>query len=289
MAIDYSINRWVANVPRRQWQKDDDTRLVSEEAIPALIINNKALAEVHRLDLALFVIFEETALRISGSLTRLAPDSNTLNFCAQQTLDEARHLEMFQRRLKLAAVTLGKSDDTSTVTNAIMSPPLKRFIKRCYEVVDRGDFIEGLTLMNLIFEGLAFPLYTYEERYWQPIDPYLASLVRSAAADESRHVGYGAALVKNALADDGVKRKAVLALCDEATGAMTEVFDYYVRTFVSLFDAVAKKYGDVFQGAEFAPGKPIATTSYEEQVRTIQESMQREHQKLLARAGLVDG
>jgi hypothetical protein len=284
MTIDYSIDRWVAHVPRRQWLKEETRWQTAGEAIPQAILEHKALAEVHRLDLSLFVIFEEAALRVSGALTRRAPDADTLNFCAQQTLDEARHLEMFQSRLTLASEALGR---TPQPVEAIMSPPLRRFLQRTYEVVDRGDFIEGLTLMNLIFEGMAHPLYAYEERYWQPVDPFLASLVRSAFADEARHVGYGASLVRNALAGDAFKRASVKALCDEASQAMTEVFDYYVRSFVSIFDAVAKRHGDLFQGAEFAPGRPIATTPYEEQVRTIQHSMKTEHAKLLARAGLA--
>lgn len=284
MSIDYSIERWVDHVPRRQWLAEESRWCEIDETLPLAIANNRELAEVHRLDLSLFVIFEEAALRVSGALTRSAPDIDTLNFCAQQTLDEARHLEMFQRRLSLSAAAQGKP---AAPALAIMSPPLKRFLERCYEVVDRGAFVEGLTLMNLIFEGMAFPLYAYEERYWQPVDPFLGSLVRSAYADESRHVGFGAALVKAALQDDPAKRAAVKTLCRDATEAMTEVFDYYVRTFVSLFDAVAKRHGELFEGAEFAPGKTIAATPYAEQVRTIQQTMQQEHQKLLARAGLV--
>ena len=284
MTIDYSIARWVARVPRRQWRKEEDQWLHAGMAVPRVIIDHAPLREVHRLDLSLFVIFEDAALRVSGALTRSAPDADTLAFCAQQTLDEARHLEMFQQRLTLTARATGMS---AQPVQSIMSPPLRRFIERCHEVVDRGDFIEGLTLMNLIFEGMAHPLYAYEERYWQTVDPFLASLVRSAFADESRHVGYGASLVKRALADDAAKRCSVLALCRDATQAMAEVFDYYVRTFVSLFDAVAKRHGELFGSAEFMPGKGIASTSYEEQVRTIQAAMKVEHAKLLARAGLA--
>jgi hypothetical protein len=284
MTIDCSIDRWVTHVPRRQWVKEETRWESYGEAIPAAILEHKPLAEVHRLDLSLFVIFEEAALRVSGALTRRAPDSDTLNFCAQQTLDEARHLGMFQERLTASALALGRPAQPA---EAIMSPPLRRFLARVYEVVDRGDFIEGLTLMNLIFEGMAHPLYAYEERYWQPVDPFLASLVRSAFADESRHVGYGASLVRQALARDEARRESVRALCREATLAMAEVFDYYVRSFVSIFDAVAKRHGHLFRGAEFAPGRPFATTPYEEQVRTIQNSMKSEHAKLLERAGLA--
>ncbi|MEO5694371.1 MAG: ferritin-like domain-containing protein [Usitatibacter sp.] len=283
MTIDYSIDRWVTHVPRRQWVKEETRWDTCGAAIPLAIMEHKALAEVHRLDLSLFVIFEEAALRVSGALTRRAPDADTLNFCAQQTLDEARHLEMFQERLAMASHALGR---TPQPVEAIMSPPLRRFLARVYEVVDRGDFIEGLTLMNLIFEGMAHPLYAYEERYWQPVDPFLASLVRSAFADEARHVGYGASLVRHALEKDEARRASVRALCNEATEAMAEVFDYYVRTFVSIFDAVAKRHGDIFGNAELSPGKLIAATPYEEQVRMIQHSMKTEHAMLLARAGL---
>jgi hypothetical protein len=216
-------------------------------------------------------------------LTRSAPDADTLHFCAQQTLDEARHLEMFERRLALTAAAQNKPPSPA---HAIMSPPLKRFVERCYEVVDRGEFIEGLTLMNLIFEGMAYPLYAYEERYWQAVDPFLTNLIRSAFADESRHVGYGIQLINDRLADDPAKKSAVRQLCQEASAAMAEVFDYYIRSFVSLFDAVAKRHGDLFQGAEFAPGKSIVATPYEEQVRSIQSTIRFEHSKLLARAGL---
>jgi hypothetical protein len=284
MTPDYSIDRWIGHAPRRQWLKEEDAWRGLGDAMPQAILDHRPLAEVHRLDLSLFMIFEEAALRVSGVLTRNAPDTDTLNFCAQQTLDEARHLEMFQTRLGLAAQALGAKPQ---LAQAILSPPLKRFIEHCYEVADRGDFVEGLTLMNLIFEGMAYPLYAYEERYWRPLDPYLAALIHAAFVDESRHVGFGAALVKRELARDPAKRDAVAKLCREASLAMGEVFDYYIRTFVSLFDAVAKRHGELFGDAEFMPGKSIAATSYAEQVRAIQEGMQREHGKLLARAGLA--
>jgi len=38
---------------------------------------------VHRLDLCLFVVFEEAALRVSGALVRHAPTADALAFAAQ--------------------------------------------------------------------------------------------------------------------------------------------------------------------------------------------------------------
>lgn len=285
MPIDYSIARWVNAVPNQQWRRETDLLDETGEAIPSLITTARPLTEVHRLDLALFVIFEEAALRVSGALTRLAPTADALTFAAQQTLDEARHHEMFFRRLALASAASGL--DATTATDAILIPPLRRFIDRCYEVADGGSFVEAMTLMNLILEGMAYPLYTYEERYWRPLDPFLAQLIRHAFVDETRHVTFGAALIVALLKDDPSQRARVVALCADARMAMSEIFQYYVRKFVGLFDAVARRYREQFAGVECAPGHLIAETPYAEQVAIVHHSITTEHTRLLARAGLA--
>jgi hypothetical protein len=237
---------------------------------------------VHRLDLSLFVVFEEAALRVSGALVRRAPSPEALAFSAQQTVDEARHHETFGLRL---ATSIAASGARAGGTE-ILIPPLRRFLELCYEVADRGDFVEGLVLTNLVLEGMAYPLYAYEERYWTPVDPYLARLIASAFADETRHVAFGAALVKAALADDPEARARVQRLTDDARRVMGEVFTYYVRKFVGLFDAVARRHRALFAGAVFQPGRALADTPYEEQIASIRHSIDSEHGRLLGRAGL---
>jgi len=284
MTIDLSIARWVSAVPSRQWSRENEALASIGDELPAILVESPPLAEVHRLDLSLFTVFEEASLRVSGALTRRAPTDGALNFSAQQTLDEARHREIFQRRLDQARAA--HNIPLSSATDAIMIPPLRAFIERCYEVADGGSFIEGLTLMNLVLEGMAYPLYEYEEHYWRPVDPYLAGLVRSAFTDETRHVAFGARLVRDLLAGDAERRAKVTRLCHDARAAMREVFRYYIRKFVSLFDLVARRHKDVFAGAEFAPGRLITETPYEEQVAMIHASIEREHARLLERAGL---
>lgn len=285
MPIDLSIARWVDVVAADQWQRESRDLAVIGDDLPAMLADSPPLAEAHRLDLALFVVFEEASLRVSGALTRLAPSDDALAFAAQQTLDEARHHEVFRRRLTRACAAGGVGDAEATA--AILIPPLRRFIDRCYEVSDGGSFVEGMVLMNLVLEGMAHPLYAYEERYWKPIDPYLARLVRAAFTDESRHVAFGAAVVRRLLADDADARGRARRLCADARRAMGEVFDFYIREFVGLFDAVARLHPGLFADAEVAPGRPIAGTPYEEQVQLIHASIEREHAGLIARAGLA--
>ncbi|MBM4255106.1 MAG: hypothetical protein FJ147_04325 [Deltaproteobacteria bacterium] len=285
MTIDYSISRWVDAVATRQWPREQASFLACGEAVPEVILSSRPLAEVHRLDLALFVVFEEAALRVSGALTRLAPTVEAMSFSAQQTLDEARHHELFRRRLELTSQALGL--DGATATDAILIPPLRQFIDRCYEVADSGLFVEALTLMNLILEGMAYPLYSYEERYWQPLDPFLAQLIRSAFIDETRHVAFGTAIVQRLLHDVPEHRNRVITLCREARMVMNEIFRYYIRKFVGLFDAVARRHGEHFADIEIAPGQLIVDTPYQEQVSIIHSHIDTEHTRLLGRAGLA--
>jgi len=80
MSVDLSISRWVRAVPSRQWAREDGALEALGAALPGLILASPPLAQVHRLDLALFAVFEEAALRVSGALTRLAPSLDGMNF-----------------------------------------------------------------------------------------------------------------------------------------------------------------------------------------------------------------
>ena len=216
MPIDTSVARWTRVVAVTQWNRDDGALASIGGAIPEAIAGERALGEVHRLDLSLFVVFEEVALRVSGALARSAPSRDALSFAAQQTLDEARHHEMFASRLAQSTAASG----TRAGGDEILIPPLRKFIDLCYEVADRGAFVDGLVLTNLVLEGMAYPLYGYEERYWKPVNPYLARLIASAFSDETRHVAFGAALVGAALDDNRAARARVQRLTDDARRVM---------------------------------------------------------------------
>ena len=107
MPIDLSVSRWTRDVAVTQWNRDDGALAAIGDALPPAIATERALGEVHRLDLSLFVVFEEVALRVSGALARSAPSPDALTFAAQQTLDEARHHEIFARRLALSTAAWG--------------------------------------------------------------------------------------------------------------------------------------------------------------------------------------
>ena len=129
MPIDMSVARWTRTSAVTQWNRDDGALARSAARSREAIAGERALGEVHRLDLSLFVVFEEVALRVSGALARSAPSRDALAFAAQQTLDEARHHEMFARRLEQSTAAWGTragGDDDSDPAAAQVHRPLLR-------------------------------------------------------------------------------------------------------------------------------------------------------------------
>jgi hypothetical protein len=278
--------QWSRKVAGQQWQREAHERAAIGDELPPAIATSRALAEVHRLDLALIWVFEDAALRVSGALVRRAPDAEALQFSAQQTIDEAHHAEQFGGRLAQAEDLAGAR--RGQTADAILIPPLRRFIDHCYEVADGGGFIEPMVLTNLVLEGMAYPLYSYEARYWRPIDPYLARIIDGAFIDETRHVTFGGRLVDRLLRGDPARRARVARQCAEARTAMAEIFTYYVKSFVGLFDAVARRHPELFGAAEFMPGRRIVDTPYADQVAAIHHNIRVEHDRLLGQAGLLE-
>ena len=94
---------------------------------------------MHRLDLSLFVVFEEVGAAGLGRAGAERASPGAMAFAAQQTLDEARHHELFARRLALSTAAWG----TRAGGDDILIPPLRKFLDLCYEVADRGASSRG--------------------------------------------------------------------------------------------------------------------------------------------------
>jgi hypothetical protein len=229
-----------------------------DEPIPTAVAASRPLAEAHRLDLALFVVFEEWCVQVAQALApHAAPE--TLDLLRGQPDDDARHLAHFRRRLdQTLAAQSGRADATQAlllrvlqngerttaalrreeVVAAVVVPPLRRFLDRVRGAADAGEFVEALALLDLVFKGTASPLSAYEERFWRPVDPHLADLIRDADADERRHVAGAARAVRSIIGDDSARRATVAARCADARGELTDALRYYARKLVALSAAV---------------------------------------------------
>jgi hypothetical protein len=107
-------------------------------------------------------------------------------FLATQLADEARHIDVFLKRARAGGGGVGVS--TATTSHSLHS------------LLELEDFTEAAFLLSVLGEGTFLDLLRYIERY-APDEP-TAELARRARLDEARHVHFGLAHVRHALAHD---------------------------------------------------------------------------------------
>jgi len=106
-------------------------------------------------------------------------------FLATQLQDEARHIDVFLKRARLAG---GLAISSVTTSRSLLS------------LLELQDFSESAFLLSVLGEGTFLDLLSFIERHAP--DEATAELVRRARNDESRHVHFGLAHVRHALTHD---------------------------------------------------------------------------------------
>ena len=120
----------------------------------------------------------------SKFVARLHPAfAETAMFLATQLMDEARHIDVFLRRA-------GGARGVSSVTTA----------RSLLALLQLEDFTEAAFLLSVLGEGTFLDLLRFVEAHAP--DEVTADLARRARADEARHVRFGIAHVRHALATD---------------------------------------------------------------------------------------
>ncbi len=135
------------------------------------------------------VVGERCALAASSGLINAAPDEASKRFLATQTLDEARHVEIFTHRLYDLGVR--KADARDRRSDAYANPNLVKFAEILLEKVDRKDFVAGVVGQNIVLEGMAFSVFEMMHALNQEMNPKFAHTLSGTIADERRHVGFG--------------------------------------------------------------------------------------------------
>jgi hypothetical protein len=107
-------------------------------------------------------------------------------FLATQMADESRHIDVFLRRARAGGGMLG----VSSVTTA----------QSLLSLLELGDFTEASFLLSVLGEGTFLDLLRFIEEHAP--DEVTAQIARRTRADESRHVHFGLAHVRHALAHE---------------------------------------------------------------------------------------
>ena len=124
--------------------------------------------------LSQFLHGEQGALMVAAQLVNAVPHTDAKFYAATQTMDEARHVEVFARYIK-------KLDDVRPI-----APPLRRILDATLQT---DDWMHKLVGMQIVVEGLA--LYSFREMRTLTREPLLRELLTYVARDESRHHAYG--------------------------------------------------------------------------------------------------
>ncbi len=121
-----------------------------------------------------FLHGEQGALMVAAQLVNCVPHMDGKFYAATQTLDEARHVEVF-------AAYVRKLDEVHEI-----APGLKGLLN---SVLEADDWRLKAVGMQIVTEGLA--LYSFRDMRNQTQEPLLKQMLTYVARDEARHTGYG--------------------------------------------------------------------------------------------------
>jgi hypothetical protein len=280
----FNIQTWLEQTP---WLhlKNTEYGLKQNVAKPVPgIWEDPLLGQIHKIDIAMFLTAERLSYQNISALVSAAPDEQSQMFLATQTLDEARHYEVFCRHLADFGVT---PEQRERMMERVTTPAMRKFYDLICEQVDKRNFVTAMLSHNIILEGMAYPLYRYQRKYWSRLDPGLSQIIEGAFADEVHHVSFGEAIMRHHASGGEEQRNRLRALASDFHKLMTEVFEGVISHYIGLYQEAANNYMDIMGDIEIFPGRLMSTLSEEEQVRLLLLEVQNEHAARLARINLA--
>lgn len=280
---DVSIQSWLDHAVARRL-KGTTYGVTDEAANPNPVVWDDPLVnQVIKMNIASFLIAERHSVKNTAAMIGLAPDERSRIFLASQVLDEARHFEVFSRRMADLGVLPAEREKLMARYNA---PSMRKLFGLIDEQLDKRSFVGAAVGQNLILEGMAFPIYRYEARYWTWFDPGLSQIIRGAFADEVQHTGYGEAFLKSVVARDVEQRNALTVLVRQFYRIMKEMFETLISNYVGLYQAAADEHMDAIGDIMIFPNRRMADTSEEEQLRILLAEIEEEYRNRAIAIGI---
>jgi len=171
-----------------------------------------------------FLHGEQGALMVAAQLVNAVPHSDAKFYAATQTMDEARHVEVFARYIR-------KLDEVRPI-----APALRRILDATLQT---DNWMEKLVGMQIVVEGLA--LYSFREMRNLTEEPLLKELLTYVARDESRHHAYGVEYIQRCVPCLNDAERA--ALEDFALEAARSLIDQ--RNQQTFLSAVMQTWAEV--------------------------------------------
>jgi hypothetical protein len=179
--------QWIAHEQLPWDQGVDQARFAASFTLGGVPIQKtrfwQSLAEETRWDVARrgaafmlsnFLHGEQGALMVASQLVNAVPHMDGKFYAATQTLDEARHVEVFARYI-------AQLDRVYPI-----APALKQLLDR---VLSIDGWMMKCVGMQVVVEGLA--LYTFRDMRETTEEPLLEQLLTYVSRDEARHTAFG--------------------------------------------------------------------------------------------------
>ncbi len=198
------------------------------------------------LMLSTFLHGEQGALMTASQLVAAVPHMDGKFYASTQTLDEARHVEVFAAYVRKLDEVYPITKGLRTILDAILSA---------------DNWKMKAVGMNVVLEGLA--LYSFRDMRNQTEEPLLKKLLTYVARDEARHTGYGIKYLSHVVPTLDEAEKAEIE--DFAFEAARQLIDQ--RTGNSMRGDMLRLWGE----AGVDPGEAISALMKEREL--IQESI----------------
>jgi rubrerythrin len=228
------------------------------------------------------VMGERCALAASSGLINAAPDEGSKRFLATQTLDEARHVEVFTQRLYELGVPKAELED---VLQSHANPNLVKFAELLLEKVDKKDFVAGVVGQNIVLEGMAFHVFEMLKAANDELNPKFAHTLSGTIADERRHVGFGENRIGSLIREHPEQKPEIERM-------QKEMSYYMLATFADSFrDRPAQEEMDRMRGRSAGgsavwQGMNLSELGPEEMEAVLADTVLKEFKLRLERVGI---
>lgn len=277
----YSVQKWLESCP--QGYLEDTVYGHGEDEVESEeILSNETFREQQIRTTVQLVLGEQCALAASSGLVNAAPDRPSKLFLATQTLDEARHVEIFVQRLYDLGV---KPADLESTLRAYGNPNLVKFAEVLLEKVDKKDFVAGVVGQNIVLEGMAFSVFEMLHATSETSNPKFAHTLSGTIADERRHVGFGENRIGELIRRHPERKADIQKMQREMSVHMLATFhDLFAASARATDEARRRADGD--RGPIMYRGLNLAEASTEDMEGTLSATVLGEFRTRLGRIGL---
>ena len=275
----YSIQNWLESCPQGYLEGTVYGHKPGEEEI-TLLKSNEVLHEDAIRTTVQLVVGERCALAASSGLINSAPDEASKRFLATQTLDEARHVEIFTHRLYDLGV---HKDALESTIKQYANPNLVKFAGVLLEKVDKKDFVAGVVGQNIVLEGMAFSVFEMMYAMNLEMNPKFAHTLSGTIADERRHVGFGENRIGSLIKENPDRRHDIERMQKDMSYFMLATFADAFRNNESV--AELERIGQERSHARFH-GADLGVLEPEEMETLLAATVLKEFKTRLGRLGL---